>query len=123
LTRELPPGIEVIDGGLAGLNLLGLIEGAEKVVFVDTVLGTGTDEGISVMESDEVAVLADQRFDHSSGLPYLLHMMPEVCQGVLPQVIILGVEGVPDQQTIEKASSLALKIVMENITGEEDFDD
>jgi len=35
--RNALPGVECIDGGVAGAGLLGLIEGQEKVVLVDAV--------------------------------------------------------------------------------------
>ena len=35
---ELPPGIEVMDGGTMGLNLLYYIENRDRVIVVDTVI-------------------------------------------------------------------------------------
>ena len=37
--QPLPAGIELIEGGLAGLNLLPLLERGGRVVFVDAVSG------------------------------------------------------------------------------------
>ena len=112
LKMKLPDDIEVIDGGLAGLDLLRFIEGAERVVFVDSVSGFDTDGSVVHLDAAEVADLANQRFDHSSGLPYLLRVLPDACQGSIPQIVVLGIEGVPDEQTVKKASTLALKIAM-----------
>jgi hydrogenase maturation protease len=35
--RALPPHVDVVDGGTAGVDLMGLMEGYEKVVIVDAV--------------------------------------------------------------------------------------
>jgi len=37
--------------------------------------------------------------------------LPEVCDGALPQVRLVGIEGHPDQAAIHEAAALALKIV------------
>ena len=49
LQCALPNDIEVIDGGLAGLNLLRFIDNAERVVFVDNVSGFGQPNEIVVL--------------------------------------------------------------------------
>ncbi len=121
ISMELPAGVEVVDGGLAGLDLLYLVEGMERVVFVDAVSGFGVHGSVSLLNKNEVTALADQCFGHSSGLPYLLKVMPEVCQGILPQVKILGIEGIPNLKTVEMASSLALRVVTGDATEEEGF--
>ena len=113
LKMELPDDVEVIDGGLAGLDLLRFIEGTKRVVFIDTVSGFDTDDNVVQIEGIEVAGLADLRFDHSAGLPYLLRVLPEAYPGSIPQIVVLGIEGVPDEQTVQKVSTLALKIAME----------
>ena len=107
----LPPGLELIDGGLAGLDLLRYLEGAELVVFVDSVSGFGDRSTVLILAEEEVAALANSRYDHSAGLAYLLRILPEVCEGALPQVKLIGIEGHPDQAAIHEAAALALKIV------------
>ena len=108
---ELPASLELIDGGLAGLDLLRHLEGAEQVVFVDSVSGFGDLSRVLILAEEEVAALASSRYDHSAGLAYLLRILPEVCEGALPQVRLVGIEGHPDQAAIHEAAALALKIV------------
>ncbi len=111
---ELPAGLELIDGGLAGLDLLRYLEGAEQVVFVDSVSGAqrgDLNNTVIVLAGEEVAALASSRYDHSAGLAYLLRILPEVCEGALPQVRLVGIRGHPDQAAIHEAAALALKIV------------
>jgi hydrogenase maturation protease len=110
--RDLPGNVDIIDGGLAGLDLLQYIEGAERVVFVDSTSGVGATGDIRLFKADEVAKSADGHFDHSSGLPYLLGVLPRVCDGAVPEIWVLGIEGVPDKETIRLASVQALETVL-----------
>jgi len=111
---SLPGNVEVVDGGLGGLGLLRFLEGTERVVFVDRVCGFGRPNEIVVLGEKEVAALAGQRCDHSAGLAYLLRVLPEVCEGHLPHVLLVGVEGDPDERIVGEATALALKIAAED---------
>lgn len=110
----LPDDVELFDGGLAGLNLLRLLEGVERVVFVDRTVGLGAGDEIVVLGAAQVATLAEGPFEHSAGLPYLLRMLPAVCEGPLPQIWLVGVETETpeDERTIDEAASLALKLAV-----------
>lgn len=51
---ELPPALEVVDGGTMGLDLLPYIEGRDRVLFVDAV-NFGQEPGyIGVLENREI---------------------------------------------------------------------
>lgn len=110
MQQPVPADIEVIDGGLAGIDLLRFIEGTSRVVFVDSVCGFVPTQELVVMTAQEIAAIADQRYDHSSGLTYLLRALPGVCEGETPDITIVGVEGRPRPEVIEKAALLALDI-------------
>ncbi len=108
--RELPPDVEVVDGGLAGLNLLRFVEGAERVVFVDAVAGSDVSDGIVLLDVDDAARQAGAEYDHSAGLAYLLRVLPQVCEGTIPEILLVGIQGVPDQSTTVAAADLSLKV-------------
>ncbi len=117
LRGALPPDVEVIDGGLAGLDLLRFVEGAARVVFVDAVRGLGPSErpngaGVVVLEAADAAALATDRYDHGAGLPYLLRILPQVCEGALPPVLLVGIEGTADDAVIDRAAALALQAAL-----------
>jgi hypothetical protein len=130
LQSALPPDVQVIDGGLAGLDLLRFVEGTERVVFVDQVSGFGdrilglggqvsgikvADGGIFILEADAVVALAAKgRYGHAAGLAYLLRVLSKVCKGPLPLVKLVGIEGYADQATIDRAAIIALQIVDQN---------
>lgn len=112
LTRRLlPPGVAVVEGGLAGLNLLRYFDDAETVVLVDAVSGFTGENRVVVLTPDEIIPLAAQCFDHGAGLPYLLGMLPAVMEGPIPKTVIIGLEGPADPALIEKAAQLALQHV------------
>lgn len=114
--RVLPPEVEIIDGGLAGLDLLRFLEGAERVIFVDSVSGFALPNQTVILAPEDVAPSASERHDHSSGLAYLLRILPEVWEGDLPQIILIGVEGHADDETIDEAANLALKTALKGRT-------
>lgn len=109
--RDLPEDVELVDGGLAGLNLLSLVEGAQAIVFVDAMTGSGSNGRIGLFTQNEIAGLAKKGYSHASGLTYLLQVLPDVCDSELPRITILGIEGLPDGEIVRQAAELALEIV------------
>ena len=106
----LPEDIEVIDGGLAGLNLLRFIHGADRVVFIDAVNGFKPSGGVIVLDAKDASRHADTGFGHSAGLSYFLRVLPEVHDGKLPEIFVVGIEGTPDSDKILEAAEVSLKI-------------
>ncbi len=105
----LPSGVELVDGGTGGLNLLACVERAGRVVFVDSVSGFGRPGEVLVLDPEEVTAAASPRYDHAAGLAYLLRILPVVCEGPAPEVVIVGVEGQADPAAVTMAAELALK--------------
>jgi hydrogenase maturation protease len=106
ITRD----IELIDGGLAGLNLLRFMHGADRVVFIDAVNGFRPFGGVIVLDAEDASRHADTVFGHSAGLSYFLRVLPEVHDGKLPEIFVVGIEGAPDSDKILKAAEVSLKI-------------
>lgn len=106
--------VEVIDGGLAGLDLLTLVEGKHRVVFVDAVVGMAEVGAIVVMDRTQVAAYANS-YGHGAGLPYLLHLLPKVCAEPLPEIALVGTEGAPDEVTVQALAERSLEIARHGI--------
>jgi hydrogenase maturation protease len=108
----LPADIEVTEGGLAGLNLLPLLEQGGRVVFVDAVKGFNNPGELVLLEHQEILDTLDTgHFDHGAGLAYVLSVLPLVCEGELPEEIVLvGLEGGWTSQVIERAAELSIAI-------------
>ena len=95
------PKIDLLDGGTAGLDLLPLIEGYEKVLFVDAVDAGESPGAIVIIEGDAIpSFLTTQVSVHHVGLSDLLFaakmadLLPaEVCLvGIQPESIDIGLE-------------------------------
>ena len=110
--QPLPAGISLVEGGLAGLDLLPHLEQGGRVVFVDAVKGVTGAGNIVVLKQQEILQTPSQRqFDHVAGLPYLLAVLPKVCDGVLPEeIFLLGLEGRCEGETFDEAARLSIAI-------------
>lgn len=91
--------VDIIDGGLCGLDLLRLMEGRQRVVFADAVTVAGGIDSIAVLNHEEVAAYAVS-YGHSAGLPYLLHMLPHACPPPWPEIALAGADGEADDATV-----------------------
>jgi hydrogenase maturation protease len=110
ISDGLPGDIEVIDGGLAGLNLLRFMHGTDRVVFIDAVNGFKPSGGVIVLDAEKASRHTDTIFGHSAGLAYCLKVLPEVHDGKLPEIFVVGIEGITDPDIILKAAEISLKI-------------
>jgi hydrogenase maturation protease len=108
-----PAGVEVVDGGLSGLDLLRVMDGTQSVVFIDSVRGFGGPGEVVVLEPHEVVEGSTGGFDHASGLSYLLGVYGEVLSPPLPHVRVVGVEEPADGDDVAEAVRIALSIVAE----------
>ena len=113
MSDRLPGNIEVIDGGLAGLNLLRFIHGADRVVFIDAVNGFRPSGGVIILDAEDASRHADTIFGHSAGLAYCLRVLPEVHDGKIPEIFVVGIEGTTDPEKILNAAKMSLKIASE----------
>lgn len=115
---SLPDGVELVDGGLAGIDLLRFFEYCPRVVVVDTVSGfTGTGE-VVVLSADTVAALAEPQGGHAAGLPWLLRMLPQVLETPPPDIAIVGVEEGPAlapqvrARVLDRAADLSVRLAV-----------
>lgn len=106
-----PPEVEIIDGGLCGLDLLRLVEGKRRVVFADAVKGMAEPGEPVVLNREQVAGYAG-RYGHAAGLPYLLQLLPLVCCTPLPEIALVGAEGAVDERTVRILAKRCMEIAM-----------
>jgi hydrogenase maturation protease len=89
---DLPPDVELADGGTWGLNLLPLIEGAKRVLLMDAVK-TGADPGsLTTLERDQIPrFLSTKVSPHQIDLREVLALAE--FRGTLPQeTVVIGIE-------------------------------
>ena len=98
---RLDPQIDLLDGGTAGLDLLPVIEGYEKVLFIDAVDAGEAPGTIVIVEGNAVpSFLAAQGSVHHVGLSDLLFaarmagsLPAEICLiGIQPESVAIGLE-------------------------------
>lgn len=89
--KNLPEGIELLDGGTAGIDLIGFIQNAEKVVIIDAVKAGG--------KPGEISCFTPQDFETEASLKTSLHdiTLKDVFRliqklGPLPKIKIIGIE-------------------------------
>lgn len=112
LSARALPGVELVDGGVAGLGLLRWFEGCDLVVLVDGVEGFGQPGEVVLLPGEAVAAISGDVPDHGAGLPYLLAMAPRVC--VRPaRAVLVGIEGAATTASVGSAAALALSLAME----------
>ena len=116
----LPAGIEVIEGGIAGLNLLSFLERGGRVVFVDAVKGFAEDGELILLSEEQIVQSSlSSHYGHDAGLGYLLSVLPRVYDGELPEeIVLLGLEGRCRGETLEKAARLSVDIAVHGLRGQ-----
>ncbi len=112
----LPPFVEVVDGGSAGLDLIPFIEGREKVLMVDAVNFDREPGYIDVLENEGIpARITEKASMHHLGLLDVLSIVKlsgnfpkELCLiGIQPKRLELGLDMTPEicdkqEQLIER---------------------
>ena len=89
-SRGGTPGVEYVDGGVAGATLLNLVEGEERVVLVDAVDAPFPPGTVVRMTPDELVVRSASAWSlHDLNLADTIGMMR--LRETLPEMILLGV--------------------------------
>lgn len=106
-SRELPPGVEAIDGGLASPSLFLLAEGARRLVFVDSVSGWAAPGSVVELAAEDVIESDPGVYGHAAGLAFLLRTLPLVSSPV-PGISVIGLETPAIRESVEIAADLAI---------------
>ena len=107
--QHLPEHIELVDGGLGGLNLLPCLEGVKRVIFVDAIEGFLCHPGVKVMTLPSRDITTDS-YNHDAGLSYLLAVAPRVIDSAMPECFLVGIEGDPDEFFCRQAAMRCLEL-------------
>jgi hydrogenase maturation protease len=93
LREPLPEDVQLIDGGVRGLDLLPFFDGARLVLLIDQVAGFDLAAGVALLSGEELQRATEKRFDHQAGIGYLLQLLPMACDVAPPEVRMIGIEG------------------------------
>jgi hydrogenase maturation protease len=114
---ELPEGVELIEGGLSGLDLLRFV-GDDTLIFVDSLQGFGRPGELIILHQTELADSlpdnpASLRYDHTAGLAYLLRVIPILYPHSQPFWLVgLETKGQPPEAAeIERVAGACLRLL------------
>lgn len=89
--RDLPAHVEVIDGGTYLMDLLSVIQEAERIIVIDALKGGGEPGTIYRIFPDDLMAGSEQTLSlHQVGLLEVLGIVRQL--GGDPHVVIIGVE-------------------------------
>lgn len=115
--QGLPEGVEAVDGGTSGLDLLYLLEGWDRVIIVDAaILGRNPGEFLRFTPED-VHLVGNlvSLSSHSAGLADTLALARALGQ-TLPEIIIYGIQ--PEQMDWEEGLSPAVEASLPRLVKE-----
>ena len=117
---ELPPEVELVDGGTWGMNLLPLLEDADRVVLLDAIRAGKAPGAVVVLEGENVPrTLAHKLSPHQIDLREVLAVAS--LRGTLPQTLVaIGVEPAVVEMSTELscAVSAGIPLLMSQVTSQ-----
>ena len=88
---EFPPNVSIEDGGVLGINLLGIISEADQLIVVDAIKNGGAPGALHRLQGDDIPkrILAKNSLHQVDLLEALT-----LCQALdkVPETVIVGVE-------------------------------
>ena len=119
--HPLPQDIDLFDGGTLGYDLLGIIEGREKIIVVDAVKGQQPPGTLYKFSPDDLP--AENNYDSLHQLGIIEAIRLAGLQDKAPdQTVIIGVEpevidwGLSLTDTVKKKIPRIIEMVMEEIS-------
>ena len=100
-SHELPGGVEVLDGGTSGMDLLDMVAERDCLIVADAVNADGPAGRVIRLENENIKMLFETRFSpHQLGLSDLLAALRLIDKaphrvvviGVVPQNLSLGLD-------------------------------
>jgi hydrogenase maturation protease len=120
--RDLPAHVEVIDGGTYLMDLLSVIQEAERIIVIDALKGGGEPGTIYRVTPDDLMAETERALSlHQVGLLEVLGMVRQL--GGDPHAVIIGVEPKEIAWGMELTPEVAAKLpkviemVMEEVEG------
>ncbi len=115
---DFSPKIELIDGGTIGIDLLYFIEGADKLLVFDAVLGDKHPGSLYLFKNEEVKKYFRRKVSmHEIGFQEVLGLLEVkgkeikemVVMGIEPKVIDIGTELSPEvEKSMDKLIDMAI---------------
>jgi hydrogenase maturation protease len=108
--KDLPPDVEVMDGGVLGLNLMYYIEGRKKVIVIDAV-NVGNPPGTIYRFTEEALLEKKELLRSAHGVDFYDVIKTAALLGTKPdEVVFLGIEPEVVEEGMELSPSLEKRI-------------
>lgn len=104
-----PASVELVDGGLAGLNLLSYLENVERVIFVDQIRNFRSSPGLEIIPLP-CSDIEPESYGHEAGLGYLMAIGPLVIESRWPDCVLVGIEGESGPDVCQEAALTCLHL-------------
>ncbi|MCX7781326.1 MAG: HyaD/HybD family hydrogenase maturation endopeptidase [Negativicutes bacterium] len=114
---KIPPGVEIIDGGTMGYELLRFLHGADKLIIIDAINGDKPPGAKYRFAGDEVKTYYRQKVSmHQLGIKEVLAML-DIQQKPIAEIVVLGVQPASLELGCELSSTVApmTEIIAEEI--------
>jgi hydrogenase maturation protease len=112
-SRSCGHRVEIINGGLGGLDLLSFFYNCDAVILVDQVVGFAEPGAVVCLGWDVLCADWQGSYSPSSELLYLLKSLPFLGVSPMPLVCMIGIEGAGGRETIKQAADMALEVARE----------
>ena len=90
LLQEIRPDLDMVEGGLGGLGLIPLMEGADRIIIVDATQGMGAPGDVRIFRALPPSRLFPLSL-HDLGVVEAIQVAREL--GIAPEIVIVGIEG------------------------------
>ncbi len=106
---SLPEDVQIIDGGIAGLDLLSFFDGCEELIFVDSLARDLPPEEIVDLEGNDL--FTDEfEYNHTSGLGYLIQADRAIRKDRQPRIILIGAGTQASEQAVNCAADRCVQL-------------
>jgi hydrogenase maturation protease len=110
MEMDLPPGVEVVEGGTDGFRLMNVVTGAARVIVVDAVKGGGPPGSIYRFDLKDAPTFPDayKTSVHQIGILEVVHLSELI--GEAPETTIIGVEPKSLEMGMELSPEVQAKV-------------
>ncbi len=121
MEMDLPPGVQVVEGGTDGFRLMNVVTGAARLIVVDAVKGGGPPGSIYKFDIEDAPTYPDEYKTsvHQIGILEVVHLSELI--GEAPETTIIGVEpksldmGMELSPEVEAKVSRIIELVLEEV--------
>ena len=121
MEMDLPPEVDVVEGGTDGFRLMNVVTGASRLIVVDAIKGGGPPGSIYRFDIEDAPTYPDEYKTsvHQIGILEVVHLSELI--GEAPETTIIGVEpkslemGMELSPAVKAKVSRVIELVLEEI--------